>query len=426
MPTPVLDSDNFTLADFADCDSPDLFAKAERFNSFLTDWKGKGTYGFHRLVTSACANTAMLRDRATHEDRDMVVLASNNYLGLSTRPEVVEAARAAIAKYGTGMCGSRFLSGTYDLIEELESRLARFENKEAALVFTTGYQANVGTISALLRSKDVAYIDKLCHASIVDGCRLAGCATRSFRHNDLQSLERLLEKTKGKYRGSMIIVDGVFSMDGDMAPLPGIVDLAERYGARVLVDEAHSTGVLGDHGGGAVEHFGVRDRVDIILGTFSKTFASTGGFIAGRRDVIEYVRQYARSYIFTASPTPANSAAVLAGLTIIENEPQLRVKLWENIHYFHGQLKALGFRVFPDPPESAIMTVIVGPDITVRQMGTDLFNEGIFANIVFYPAVPPNKGTLRISLSANHTHKDLDRALYVLGSIGERYGLLSA
>lgn len=419
----AINSDDYTLADFFKSENPDLFAKTEAFSLFLDDWQRKGTYSYHRLIRSACTTTATVRDRLTGFDRKMLVLASNNYLGLNTRPELVKAATEAINKYGTGMCGSRFLSGTYDLIEELERQLAQFEHCEAAMVFTTGYQANVGTISALLRPDDIAFIDRLSHASIVDGCRLSGCAYRSFRHNDMNSLERLLAKAAGKRCGKLIIVDGIFSMDGDMAPLSDIVGLARKYGAYVMVDEAHATGVVGETGRGTVEHFGLHGQVDIILGTFSKTLAATGGFIASYKKVVNYVRQYGRAYAFSAAPTPAVSATVLAALDIIRNEPSLRRELWANVRYFHRRLKELGFNVFPDPPQSAILTIVVGPDTTVRNISKDLYDAGIFASIVVYPAVAPNRGTLRLSLSAAHTRKDFDYALDVLKAIGKRYGI---
>lgn len=422
--TIAINSDEHTLADFLESENCDLFDKARAFTGFLDDWKSKGTYSYHRLVTSSCTSRTTIRDRVTGREREMIVLASNNYLGLNTRPELVEAAKDAIEKYGTGMCGSRFLSGTYDLVEELERQLAEFEHCEDAMVFTTGYQANVGTISALLRSKDIVFIDRLCHASIVDGCRMAGCTFRPFKHNDMNSLERLLRKSDGRYKGKLIIVDGVFSMDGDMAPVSEIVELAEKYGTRVMVDEAHSTGVVGQTGRGTVEHFGVQEKVDIILGTFSKTLSATGGFIAASREVINYVRQYGRSYVFSASPTPATVATVLAGLEIIRTEPQLRRRLWKNVKYLHGKLKALGFAVFPDPPESAIMTVMIGADTVVRNMSTSLYNAGIFSSAVVYPAVPQNRGTLRLSVSAVHTRDDLDAAAATLGVVGKEHGII--
>jgi glycine C-acetyltransferase len=354
----------------------------------------------------------------------MIMLASNNYLGLSTRPEITAAVHAAIERYGTGLCGSRFLSGTYDYVVELENQLAEYEGCEEAMVFTSGYQANVGTISALMRSGDVVFIDRLSHASIVDGCRMADCDFRTFRHNDMNSLERLLKKYADRYRGKLIIVDGVFSMDGDLAPLPDIVALADRFGCRVMVDEAHATGIVGKTGRGTVEHFGLQNRVDIILGTFSKTFASTGGYIAGSRDVVTYVRHYGRSYMFSASPTPATIAGVLAALAIVRDEPDLRRMLWDNLNQFYRDLVEAGFTVFPDPPESAIITLPIGPDAIVRDMSRDLYDQGLFTSSVVYPAVSPNEGRLRLSLSAGHKAEDLREAVRILTNVGNKYGII--
>lgn len=421
-----INSDEHTLVDFVESPNGDLFEKAELFSAFLGDWQSRGTYSYHRELTSSCTTRTSIRDASTGDQREFIVLASNNYLGLNARPEVIDAGKRALEKYGSGMCGSRFLSGTYDLVVELERQLADFEHRESAVVFTTGYQANVGTISALLRPRDVAVIDRLCHASIVDGCRLSGAPFRTFRHNDVDDLERLLVRLGPRHRGKFVIVDGVFSMDGDLANLRDIVEVAHRYKARVMVDEAHGTGVVGPEGRGAAEHYGLCDRVDISLGTFSKTLASTGGFITASREVTDYVRHYGRSYMFSASPTPAVVATVLAGLRLIRDEPELRQRLWENIHYFHGQLKDLGFNVFPDPPQSAIMTVVVGPDVTVRRLSRSLYEAGLFVSMVAYPSVPRDHGKLRISLSALHTRRELDTALDMLSDAGRKHGLLRA
>lgn len=419
-----IDSDQFTQADFLTSSNGDLFEKAASFHAFLKDWQQKGTYSYHRLVCGACTNTTTIRDRTTTRDRRMVVLASNNYLGLNTDPRVQHAAMDAIDTYGTGMCGSRFLSGTYDLVEQLESELAAFEHCEDAVIFTSGYQANVGTISALLRPDDTAIIDRLSHASIVDGCKLSGATLRTFKHNDMGALERCLKKSQGKNGGRLIIVDGVFSMDGDMAPLPRIVELATNYHARVMVDEAHATGVVGATGRGTVEHFGLQKEVDIVLGTFSKTLSATGGFIAANRDVTDYVRHYGRAYMFSASPIPAVAATVLAGLRILQSEPERRETLWRNIHYFHGLLKACGFNVFPDPPESAVITLSIGNDMTVRNMSKRIYEEGVFASAVAYPAVPRNQGKIRISLSSLHTKEDLNLAAGILEKVGKEFDIL--
>jgi glycine C-acetyltransferase len=419
----TINSDNFTMADFYGESNRDIFAKTAPLKAFIDDWKDKGTYTYWRLLTSSCTNSAMVDGDVGRASRKMVMLASNNYLGLNSRVEVADAAVAALRKYGTGMGGAPILNGTYDLLRELERRLARFERREAALVFTTGYQTNVGTISALMRPKDIVLIDRLSHASIVDGCRLAGCKFRSFKHNDMANLELVLKSSDQKYCGKLIVMDGVFSMDGDIAPLPEIIRLAQKYGARVMVDEAHGSGVLGPTGRGAVEHFGLEDKVDIVMGTFSKTFGSTGGYIAGSEEVVSYVRHYARAYLFSASPTPSSVATVLAALDIVENEPQLRERLWDNVRYFHAGLKRLGFTVFPDQPESAVMVVVVGDDVKLRLASRAIHEAGVFLSSVIYPAVGKNQSRFRISLTAIHTRDDLDKALSVLAAVGEAYNI---
>ena len=422
MATTMINSDEYTCADFLELNDRDLFAKARAFTPFYADWNAKGTCSYHRLLTSGCTNRATIRDRLSGQEREFIVLASNNYLGLNNHPEVVAAAQQAVAKYGTGMCGSRFLSGTYDLVEELEAELADYEQCEAAMFFTSGYQANVGTISALLRSHDIAFIDRLSHASIVDGCRMSGSTTRTFKHNDVDHLGRLL-KNADKNAGKLIVVDGVFSMDGDLAPLPEILELAKRHGARLIVDEAHGTGVVGPTGGGSVEHFGLHGEIDIILGTCSKTLASTGGFICASKDVVDYVRYYGRSYMFSASATPGVVAGVLAALRVIRREPQRREQLWENIRYFHDGLKKCGLVPFPDPAESAIVTVEIGADKTVRDMSKRIYEEGLFVSAVQYPAVSRDHGKLRLSLSSLLTRADLDTALEILGRVAAEFGV---
>lgn len=427
MKSACANSENLTLVDFLKSDDPDLFAKAEGFTAFLDDWKGHGSYSqsYHRILSSPCSGASMLVEPGKAQ-RKMIMLSSNNYLGLNTRPEVIEAAVNALRKYGSGMGGSRLLCGTYELVVELERELADFEGCEEAVVFTTGYQANLGTISAIMRKGDLALIDRLSHASIVDGCRLAGCALHTFRHNDMNHLRALLEQHASKSRGILIAVDGVFSMDGDLAPLPDIVETASQFGARVMVDEAHATGVLGRTGRGTVEHFGLEGKVDIILGTFSKTLCATGGYIATSREVATYVRHYGRSYMFSASPTPAVIGSVLAALRIVKTEPDLRKKLWSNVRYMHTRLRTMGFDVFPAPPESAVITVRIGPDETVRAMSIDLHNAGLFASSVVYPAVALNQGRLRISLSASHEQHHLDLALAILEEVGLAHGILGS
>jgi len=419
-----IDSDDYTLADFAECEGNDLFVKADLCYEYVKDWKLKGTYQFQRPLLSACENRVMMYDDALGCEREMIMMASNNYLGLSTHPKTVEAAQNALKKYGTGVSSAPMLSGTLDLTRKLERKIAEMKGCEDAIVFSTGYSANVGAISGLIRTGDVVLIDRLDHASIIDGCRLAGGNFRTFKHNDMKSLEMQLKKCESAFKGKLIVVDGVFSMDGNLTNLPEIVKLAGRYGARVMVDEAHGTGVLGEHGGGTTDHFDLQGKVDLVMGTFSKALASTGGFVASTKEVVNYLRYYARSYSFSAAPTPAIIASVLAGLDVIKEEPELRRKLWDNVHYMHDNLKALGFDVYPSQPESAIMIITIGDEVKLRKMSKEVHEAGIYVNPVPFPAVPKNMSRFRFSLMSTHTREDIDETLDVFKMVGKKYGVI--
>jgi len=419
-----IDSDNFTMADFITLPHKDLFAKTKPCYEYIEDWKSKGTYSHRRVVLSACKNRVLAYDELSGKPRVMVMMASNNYLGLSTHPKVIEAGQKALEKYGSGMSGSPLLNGTFDLLRELEQKLAKMKDCEDAMLFSTGYSANVGAISGLIRPGDVILVDRLDHASIIDGCRLAGGNLKTFKHNNMESLEAQLKKCDEEFMGKLIVVDGIFSMDGDLADLPGIVELARKYGAKVMVDEAHATGVIGSCGKGAVEYFNLEGKVDIVMGTFSKALGATGGFVASSKEVINYLRHTSRSYLFSASPTPAVVATVLAGLKVIEEEPQLRKKLWDNIRYIHDNLKDMGYNVFPSPPESAIIILTIGDEVKLRQMSKKIHEAGIYLNAVPYPAVAREKSRFRISLMASHMKDDLDMTLDVLKKVGKEFGVI--
>jgi len=419
-----IDSDKYTLADFMEHKDKDIFAKTGLCYGYITDWKDKGTHQYQRALVSACKNRVMVHDKVLGANRLMTMMASNNYLGLSTHPKVMSAARDALEKYGTGVSSAPMLSGTLDLTRKLEKKIAKLKGCEDAVVFSTGYSANVGTISALTRAGDVVIIDRLDHASIIDGCRLAEGEFRIYKHNDMESLEKQLKKCRAEFNGILIIVDGIFSMDGNLANLPEIVRLAKKYGARVIADDAHATGVIGKSGGGTGDHFGLKGEIDIIMGTFSKTLAATGGFVASTKEVVTYLRYYARSYTFSAALTPAILASVHAGLEVIKNEPERREKLWDNIHYMHDNLKSLGFDVYPSPPESAIMIITIGDEVKLRQMSKKIHEEGIYVNPVPFPAVPKNKSRFRLSLMATHTREDMDETIRVFKKIGKEFGVI--
>lgn len=355
-----------------------------------------------------------------YEGREILMIGSNNYLGLTTHPHVREAAAQAVHDYGTSCTGSRFMNGTLALHHELEERLASFIGKEKVLVFSTGYQTNLGVISAIAGRGDVVVTDKEDHASIIDGTILSMAEMKRFRHSDMADLERVLARLP-KDVGKIVIVDGVYSMGGDIAPLPGIIPLCEHYGARLLVDDAHSMGVLAG-GRGTSAHFGVTDDVDLITGTFSKSFASIGGFAGGSDDVMHYIKHHARSLIFSASLPASNTAAVLAALDVIENEPDYVQRLWDNAAFMKQGLTELGFDI--GESETPIIPIIVGDEMRTILFWKALFEEGLFTNPVIPPGVPPNKSLLRTSYMATHTRPQLERALDILDVVGHRLDIL--
>lgn len=350
----------------------------------------------------------------------MLMMGSNSYLGLTTHPKVKEAAIKATEKYGSGCAGSRFLNGTLDIHLELETELARLVGKEASLAYPTGYQANVGCISAMVGKHEYVITDKYDHASIIDGCKLSEGTMLRYNHNDMGSLERVLQKLEGK--NALIVVDGIFSMEGDIADLVPISELAERYGANLMVDEAHSLGVLGDRGAGAAAHFGLTSKTDFIMGTFSKSLASVGGFIAADEPLIHYLKHKSRALIFSASLPPASTASVLAAIKIMEEEPERIAKLWENTHYMMAEFKAMGY----DTGTSCtpVIPLHVGDMMTAFYMWRRLGEEGVFINPVIPPAVPPNSCLIRCSFMATHTREQLDMALDKFRTIGEELEII--
>jgi 8-amino-7-oxononanoate synthase len=376
-----------------------------------------GLYSFFRVVDSAQDPEVVIGGRR------MIMLGSNNYLGLTNDPRVKEAAIAAIRKYGSGCAGSRFLNGTLDLHVELENRLASFMRQDAAVVFATGFQVNLGAISCLVGKGDTVYLDKQDHACIIDGARLSFGNVRKFRHNDAADLRRQM-KHDADVKGRLIVIDGVFSMEGDVAPLPEIVAAARDFDAAVMVDDAHGIGVMGATGRGTSEHFDLEGDVDLIMGTFSKSMASVGGFIAGETTVVDYIKHRARTMIFSAAPPPASVAAALATVDIMENEPERRARLWDNTRFFSEGLRSLGL----DTGESKtpVVPIVVGEDFTALRMVQRLHEEGVFVNCVLSPATPPGRALIRTSLMATHTREQLARALDAVEKVAREVGLVRA
>jgi 8-amino-7-oxononanoate synthase len=356
------------------------------------------------------------------DGRTLVMLGSNNYLGLTHDPRVIDAAEAAARTYGTGCTGSRFLNGNLDIHEKLERDLALLVGKESALVFSTGFHVNLGVISSLIGREDAVVIDKLDHASIVDGALLAHGATYRFRHNDMLDLEKATKKARGHGGGVLVVVDGVFSMEGDLANLPEIVKIVQRHGARLMVDEAHAIGVMGATGAGTHEHFHVTASVDLLMGTFSKSFASIGGFAAGDESVINYVKHHARSLIFSASMPPYCVATVQKCVEILRQEPERRERLWANARHLRDGLISMGFDVGTSC--TPIIPIIIGDNERTFYFWKELFLNGVFANPVVAPAVPEKSSRIRTSLMATHTPDQIDRALEIIRKTGKRMEII--
>lgn len=355
------------------------------------------------------------------DGKEMIMVGSNNYLGLINHPRVMKAAQEAVDRYGVATCGSRFLNGTLDIHNELEERLAKFMKMEAALTFSTGFQTNQGIISTLISRGDAVITDRMVHASIIDACRLSYGGAHKFKHNDMADLERIISSLDNDIR-KLIVVDGVFSMEGDLANLPEIVEIAKKNNAKVMVDDAHGIGVMGKNGRGTAEHFGVEDDVDLVMGTFSKSFASLGGFVAGEKKVISYIKHFARSLIFSASITPASVATVLATLDIIENEPERRERLWQITEKMKSGFQAMGYNT--GPTETPIIPIIIGNDEMAFMLWRLLREAGIFTNPVIYPAVPKDQSLIRTSYSATHSDEELDTVLASFEKCGKQLGII--
>jgi 8-amino-7-oxononanoate synthase len=348
------------------------------------------------------------------------MLGSNNYLGLTRHPRVVQAASEAVERYGTSMTGSRLLNGSTVLHERLEALLAQFFGQEACLVFTTGYQANLGAISALVNRRAAVVIDKADHASIYDGCSLSDGELVRFRHNDVDHLDQILASVTDR-KAALVVVDGVFSMGGDLAPLPEIIEVCHRYGARLMVDDAHGVGTVGVGGRGTASHFGVEDKVDLIVGTFSKSLASIGGFVTGPAEVVEWVRHFARPGLFSASLPPASTGAATTALEVLMEEPQLVDKLNANARLLREGLREAGYDV--GNSETPIVPMVIGDEVKMVSFWKELLAEGVYTNAVIFPAVPKGAGILRTSAMATHEPEQIRHAVKLMAELGRRYGI---
>jgi 8-amino-7-oxononanoate synthase len=391
----------------------DIFQKCYQYTEVKDAVKG----GFYPFFIPLSENEGTEVEYKGHR---LIMCGSNNYLGLTTHPKVREAAIHAIERYGTSCTGSRFLNGTLEMHEQLETELAEWVHKDAALVFSTGMQVNLGTISAVARRGDIVILDKDDHASIVDGAWLSGAKIERFRHNDMEHLERVLQSLPDD-AGKLVVVDGLFSMEGDLADLPGIVELTKKYGARLMVDDAHGMGVTGC-GRGTAEHFGLTGSVDLIMSTFSKSFASLGGFIAGESDVIDYIKHHARSLIFSASIPPSQTAAALAALQVMREEPERAARVNQVADRIRQGFHELGFNT--GKSVTPVIPIIIGDDMKTFMTWKSLFDNGVFVNPVISPAVSPGHQLLRTSYMATHTDEQIERVLGIFEKVGKEVGLI--
>ncbi|HEV2987823.1 MAG TPA: glycine C-acetyltransferase [Candidatus Angelobacter sp.] len=388
----------------------------------LNELRKKGTNFTLRVLQEAQT------PECTFDGQRVINLASNNYLGLTTHPKLREAALEATRKFGAGSGAVRTVSGTMSIHIELEEKIARFKNVEACVVFQSGFTANAGTVSAILGKGDFIISDELNHASIIDGARLSKATIKVFPHKNVERAEELLKEVAGEPGRKLIISDGVFSMDGDIGPLPALCDLAEKYGAIMMVDDAHSSGVLGRNGRGTIDHFNVHGRVDVQVGTLSKAIGVMGGYVCGSRDLIEFLYNRGRPFLFSTSHPPSVTAACIAAFDVLEQEPELIDKLWDNTRYFKKELGTLGFNVGgvnTPASETPITPIIVGEGRLAMEFSSELFKEGVFTPGIAYPVVPEGKARLRTIMTATHTRDQLDRALEILKRVGKRMGILS-
>lgn len=390
-----------------------LYDKCKKFTE-AREVEKLGYYPYFRVIQSEQDTEVIVNGKRT------LMLGSNSYLGLTNHPKVKEAAIEATKKYGTGCAGSRFLNGTLDVHIELEEKLAEFVGKDSCLVYATGFQANLGILATIVRKGEFLIVDKLDHASIIDGCRLSFGKMIRFNHNDMDDLERVLQETQDKNK--LIVVDGIFSMEGDIANLPQICELAKKYGAEVMVDDAHAIGVIGKEGSGTASHFNLTEETDIIMGTFSKSLASVGGFIAGNGLLMHYLKHFSRTLIFSASLPPASAASVSAALDIIKSEPERREKLWHNTYKMQKGFKEMGYDI--GLSETPIIPLHVGDMMVAFKMWKMLAEEGIFINPIVPPAVPPNDCLIRTSFMATHTEKQLDFALDKFEKVGKKLKII--
>jgi len=405
-----INCDDYTQVDFLEYRGEDLFEVTGYFSAYLKDAREKGYMVYGNPISSAPKAEFDVYDAYRGEERNFLNFCSYNYLGYSCHPDVIAAVQATLGKYGTGAVSAPLLSGYYDLTSKLEKAIARFKGKEDAILFPTGYGANLGVISCLLKPGDVAVLDILSHASIYDGARLAGADIKVFSHNNPEHLERVLKNLNTKR--AIVCVEGVYSMDGDLVNLPEIVAVCKKYDAKILLDEAHATLIFGENGRGVAEHFNLEDQIDITIGTFSKSFGAIGGFATGDAKLMAYLRMYARSYVFSCAMAPHTAAGILKVLELYEKDKSYRDTLWENTHYMQNKLKEAGLDT--GGTESQVIPVIVGNDRRLREISRMVHGRGLYTGVVTFPAVSSKRTRLRLSMSSLHTTEQMDACVEII------------
>jgi 8-amino-7-oxononanoate synthase len=412
-----------SLSEFERSESADLFEKCGRFSAWLEDFRKLGALQtmYRVALEGPLDHRILVRDPVTHEKRELICFDSNSYLGLHLHPRVVAAIHRAVDEMGGGTPSAQLLGGTNRYLLELENEVAAFHEREATLVYPSGYQANVGILTGLLREDDLVVVDEYSHASIHDGARFTGCRTARYRHNDMADLDRVLARLGPEARSTLVVTDGLFSMHGDLAPLPELREVSRQRGARLMVDEAHATGIIGEKGFGLEEYFGMRGVIDVLMGTFSKAPGAAGGYVCGDRSVIDYLRFFSRPSIFTATLPAPTCAGLTEAFRVMRSEPEHKERLWANAERMYSGLKALDLEIGDRP--SPILTVGIGHERIQPLLAVELFRAGLKCGLARYPAVPRGHAILRLTMNARHTTAEIDRTLEVIADLAERYEL---
>lgn len=409
-----------SLADYYDFPELDIMGRANQFRKFTDENAQNKHLDYKRVSLTGSAAIRQVKDKYTGDNREMLYFASNDYLNLTNHPRVKEAGIQAIKKYGAGAGSVPLLGGTTDLHIELERKIAKFKGCEEAIIYTSGYGSNSSSLLSMLTDKDLAIVDMLAHASLIDGCKNTN--VKFFKHNNVEALELILMRNKNSYRTLLVVIDGVYSMDGDIAHLDQIVEVAKHYGAYVMIDEAHSTGVLGKNGRGTPEYFNLSGKIDIVSGTFSKALGGVGGFVASNSDLINLLHFYSRGYMFSTAMAPQVVGSLITAIDVIEQEPHIREQLWNNIYYFKKELLGLGFNI--GMSETAIFPIIIGNDLLTKEICRELNEMNIYVNPVLYPAVSKRLSRIRLSIMSEHTKEHLDTVLNALEYLGKKYQLI--